>query len=122
MLPALFELYRKTDEHSQRGPILEVLAQLLQAARELYALTGPSYDPTERRTLVADRVLVEHKDNLLGCLSSGIQSANFKKPALDAYMQVVQIDDLLSPEELSYVVQSVNELILSEEADQLRYV
>lgn len=117
----LFELYRKTDELSQRGPILEVLTQLLQAARELYALSGPSYDPTERRTLAADRVLIEHKDDLLGCLSSGIQTANFKKPALEAYMQAVQIEGLLSADELGFVVQSVNDLILSEEADQLRW-
>ncbi|KAL7416158.1 Dos2-interacting transcription regulator of RNA-Pol-II-domain-containing protein [Mrakia frigida] len=118
--PQLFQLYRKTEDFSQRGPILEVLTQLIQAARELYAIPAPADGATSWRSLQVDGVFEQFRDDLLGCLTSGIQTSNFRKPALEAYMQLVQIEGYLSSSELGFVVQSVNELILSEEADHLR--
>lgn len=111
--PHLLRLFHKTEELSQRGPILESIAILLQSAKELYAR------PESGRTLKADKALITLRDEILGVLNAGIKTSNFRRPALDGYMQVVQIEGLLSPEEIGFVVQNINDLIL-EEGEELR--
>jgi DNA repair/transcription protein MET18/MMS19 len=65
-------------------------------------------------------VLGQHKDELLGCFTSGIKTSSFKRPALEGYMQLVQLEGFLEEEEVGFVVQTLNELILAEDASELR--
>lgn len=89
------------------------MTQLIQSAREFYS------SPLVKRTVRNDGVLVDLKDELLGCFASGIQTANFKRPALEGYMQLVQMRDYLSTEEIGFVVQTLNGLVLTVEAHDL---
>lgn len=116
VIPQLLTQFHKTEDISQRGPILEALSRLLFAARELYA------SPNGARSVDEDKVLIQFKDELVGCFTMGIGNPSFRKPALDGYMQVVQIAGYLDQQEVGFVVQKINDLVLEEEAEDVRWV
>ncbi|CDZ97248.1 DNA repair/transcription protein Mms19 [Phaffia rhodozyma] len=113
-VPQLLSQFYKTEDLSQRGPILEALTRLLYGARELYG------SPDSGRTLDGDQVLRSFKDELVGCFTAGIGTSLFKRPALEGFMQIVQIEGYLDEEETGFVVQKINDLILAKEAEDIR--
>lgn len=56
----------------------------------------------------------------MGVFGNGIKTTSFKRPALEGYIQMVQIKGLLSDQEVGFCVQGIDDLILSEDLDNLR--
>lgn len=60
------------------------------------------------------------RDELLSALSNGIRSPSYRSSALLAFVHLTHIPTFLTPAETNYMAESVNELILSPSADDVR--
>lgn len=114
-IPHLVKLFLNPDEISNRSPILILLADLVNAARD----SMPS-DVTHS-TLVP---MMPYKDEVLGIVSVGAKAATSRIPAIGLLRGLVSTKMLLSDEELGFIVHSANEIFMDEGAgnDDFRYV
>lgn len=104
-IPHLLALFNKPDEASHRSPILACLTGLLEASRESFTAIN------NNRDYDAERPLDEYKDGLLGAYSSGLTLGTCRRPALDGSLALVQIHGFLTPEELTFMVHNVTNLL-----------
>ncbi|KAG8999782.1 hypothetical protein FRB90_011960 [Tulasnella sp. 427] len=104
-IPHLIKLYLDPAEASQRSHIVLQLSNLLLTLQEVYSgdIASASY--------VQEHVLEAHKDELLGVISSSVKVADTRMAALSGTSHLVQIQGLLTEEELGYLVQHINELL-----------
>lgn len=76
---------------------------------------------TAVRTYDGDRrPLDAMRDELLAALSNGIRSSGYRSSALLAFVHLTHIPTFLSPAETNYMAESVNELIISPSAEDVR--
>lgn len=66
--------------------------------------------------------LIPYKDEVLGVLTVGLKTASSRRPALAGLQGMVTTENLLTDEELAFVVHSVNEIMEadSDEFDDAR--
>ncbi|KAG9001211.1 hypothetical protein FRB90_011657 [Tulasnella sp. 427] len=104
-IPHLIKLYLDPAEASQRSHIVLQLSNLLLTLQEVYSgdIASTSY--------AQEHVLEAHKDELLGVISSSVKVADTRMAALSGTSHLVQIQGLLTDEELGYLVQHINELL-----------
>ncbi|KAG6869217.1 hypothetical protein C0993_009080 [Termitomyces sp. T159_Od127] len=106
-IPHLVKLFLNPDEISNRSPILILLADLVNAARD----SMPS--EITHATLVP---MMPYKDEVLGIVSVGSKAATSRIPAIGLLRGLVSTKMLLSDEELGFIVHSSNEIFMDEEA------
>ncbi|KAH7335417.1 ARM repeat-containing protein [Rhizoctonia solani] len=110
VVPFLIKQFHDPDEAAHRDPILAALRDILHAAREL------KDDPCRE---VVVHFLEANKDATLGALTSGLKATVSRGSALSGLLQLSHIPGVLSVEEMTFVVHSVNDLIGSIE-DELK--
>ena len=108
----LMSLFLDPDEASTRPAVLTALAALCTTVRKLY--DTPAADST--RDHKTERLLEDFKDQLLGAFTVELTNAQSCAAAIDGLRQLVLIPELLSNEELGFVVHNLNELLQTEGA------
>ncbi|KAG6909334.1 hypothetical protein DXG01_000934 [Tephrocybe rancida] len=106
-IPHLVKLFLNPDEVSNRPPILILLADLVNAARD--SLLSEVTDKTPIPMML-------YKDEVIGVVSAGLKTAASRIPAIALLRGLITTKRLLSDEELGFVVHSVNEVFSDEEA------
>ncbi|KAF9480547.1 ARM repeat-containing protein [Pholiota conissans] len=103
-VPHLVSLFHNPDEISSRPATLVLLAELTNAARDsmLYQAS---------HTSGAEPPLTPYKDDVLGILSVGLTSTNTRNMALAGLKAMASTRNLLSDEELAFIVHNVNQII-----------
>ncbi|CAO1628141.1 unnamed protein product [Sympodiomycopsis kandeliae] len=129
ILKALRDVYTSSNEAEQTGPTL-IASQ--QDSSQLFKFAAPSSKTESKsqgvslsastlRTYDGDgRPLDALRDELLAALSNGIQAPSYRSSALLAFVHLTHIPTFLSEAETNYMAESVNELILSPSADDVR--
>lgn len=108
------KLLRDPEEQAHRSQILTLLCIIVGAiesklpALEEYGLQGQ---------------LLEFKDDVLGAFISGTKNMSNCEAALEGIRNLALMRDVLTEEELVYVVHNINELLQSntDDADVARY-
>ncbi|KAF5383772.1 hypothetical protein D9615_003569 [Tricholomella constricta] len=103
--PYLVKLFLNPDEVSNRAPILLLLADLTNAARD---------SMPEEMTLVP---MMPYKDEILGVFSVGLKAISSRIPALSLLRGLVTTKNLLTDQELEFIVHSVDEVFQSQETE-----
>ncbi|KAG6890017.1 hypothetical protein C0992_003362 [Termitomyces sp. T32_za158] len=106
-IPHLVKLFLNPDEISNRSPILILLTDLVNAARD----SMPS--EVTHTTFVP---MMPYKDEVLGLVSVGSKAATSRIPAIGLLRGLVSTKMLLSDEELGFIVHSANEIFMDEGA------
>jgi DNA repair/transcription protein MET18/MMS19 len=110
--PHLVKLFLDPDEVQNRAPILRLLADLIDAARQSDSKGDGS------------AALAPYKDEVLGVLTVGLKNPASSIHALDGLKGMVLTSNLLSDDEQGFVVHNVNELFegnVSELSEDVRY-
>lgn len=95
---------------------MQALTTLLSALREVYT------DESNARSYREEKPLESTQDQLLGVVSSGLKLPEVRQSTLDALLQLVQIPDYMTAEEVQFSVNEVNELLeSSNDLEDLRY-
>lgn len=105
-IPFLIGQFNDPDEASHRDPILAALRDILHAISELEE--GPCRQS-------ATSFLEANKDTTLGALTAGLKAKVSRGSALSGLLQIASVRGVLSPEEMSFTVHNVNELLGAEE-------
>lgn len=125
ILRALREVYATEDD-----AVVKAASTADTAQPSLFKFAAPSTSTTANatdtvmataRTYEEDgRPLDPVRDELLSALSNGIRSPSYRSSALLAFVHLTHIPTFLTPAETNYMAESVNELILSPSADDVR--
>ena len=116
-VPHLVQLFLNPDEIQNRSATLKLLADLVNAVRESDTIAaaadneGPALSP--------------YKDEVLGVFTVGLKAVNSCGHALEGLKGLVLTPQLLSEEELGFVVHNVNEVLTNKETqddEDIRYV
>lgn len=62
--------------------------------------------------------LISYKDEVLGVLAVGLKSMSSRRPAIAGLQGMVSTENLLTNEELAFIVHNVNE-ILNADSDEI---
>lgn len=116
-LPQLVAIFHE-DDNSRRGPALSALSGLIKAFRETF--TGATAS-TEAN---AENPLSGHRDELLSVFSSGIESSSngVKVAGLMGAESLVHIPNFLTKDEIVYLVDKTNEVLIESEPQSPRLV
>ncbi|KXN90718.1 hypothetical protein AN958_04003 [Leucoagaricus sp. SymC.cos] len=119
-VPHLVKLFHDPDEAGNRGPILTVLAEFTTAARDSFTKlqSQPAKTDDDMETEITAPPLTPYKDEVLGVLTVGLKAASTRRPALTGLQGMVTTENLLTDEELGFVVHNVND-ILEADSDEL---
>ncbi|KAG5652051.1 hypothetical protein H0H81_006471 [Sphagnurus paluster] len=109
-VPHLVKLFLDPGEVSNRAPILLLLADLANSARD-------SMTKEVNKTKHTVAPMMPYKDEVLGVVSAGLKSPASRIPALSLLRGIVWTKRLLTDQELGYIVHSVNEVFQSEEVE-----
>ena len=109
--PHLIKLFLDPDEIQNRGAVLQLLSDLVQAAR-----TATSIEDTDDSEEAKEVPLAPYKDEVLGVFSVGLKVPSGCQYALKGLLAMVMTPALMSDEELGFIVHNVNELLSSDES------
>ena len=98
-------LFRDASEVAHRPQILTLLGVIMTEISSL-----PDNRPEES--------LQPYKDEVLGAIITGIKDTNSREPAFNGLLTLIRINDLLSKEELVYVVHNINEVLQDEAGEE----
>jgi DNA repair/transcription protein MET18/MMS19 len=114
VVPHLVTLFRNPDEISSRQPILLLLADVVNATRDV---VGKGVKDTENASLGP------YKDDILGIISTGLKSPATYLAALSVTIGLTGTKNLLTDEEIGFVVHLMNEVFGAKdmEHDDLGY-
>ncbi len=78
---------------------------------------------SEERAQTATASLTRYRDELLMLVSAGVENPSpaVQKPALDSLINLIHIPGLITGDEIGYLVQKVNSLVISGATEELRY-
>lgn len=110
-VPHLVKLFLDTDEIQNRGPVLQLLADLIGAAR------SASKEESVTESQAQAPPLAPYKDEVLGVLTVGLKVPSGCKHALVGLLGMVNTPTLLTDEELGFVVHNVNEILTGPETE-----
>jgi DNA repair/transcription protein MET18/MMS19 len=97
------------DEASNRSATLLLLSEFTEAARV--------YKDKNDASPTVNSLLMPYKDEVLGVFSLGLNSSSTRSAALWGLNAMVATRDLLSNEELGFIVHSVDQVLEGEEDD-----
>lgn len=125
-VPHLVKLFHDPDEAGNRAPVLTVLAEFVAAARDSLSKLPSQLVGTGdgMETEITSPPLMPYKDEVLGVLTVGLKGASSRRQALTGLQGMVTTENLLTDEELGFVVHSVNEILEadSDDFDDARHV
>ncbi|KAF8074920.1 Dos2-interacting transcription regulator of RNA-Pol-II-domain-containing protein [Lyophyllum atratum] len=107
-VPHLVKLFLDPNEVSNRPPILLLLADLVNAARDSMP------EEVSEDTVVP---MMPFKDEVLGVVSVGLKAPASRIPALAVLRGLITTKNLLSNQELAFIVHLVDEVFQSEDAE-----
>ncbi|KAF5355338.1 hypothetical protein D9758_006078 [Tetrapyrgos nigripes] len=99
-VPHLIKLFTSPDNISARPSILLLLSDLIAAARD-----------SKSKSEDSESALTPYKDEVIGILASGLKTSSSRQPALACLLGMVSTKNLLSNEELGFIVHNVNEIL-----------
>ncbi|EJD07612.1 ARM repeat-containing protein [Fomitiporia mediterranea MF3/22] len=108
VIPHLLKLFRDPDELVHRPQILTLLCVVVSAI-------DAKRTTLENYGLQAQ--LLTLKDDVLGAFVAGLKSPSSCEAALEGIRNLARMQDVLTDEELVYVVHNINELLQSEKND-----
>ena len=116
-VPHLIKLFYNPDELPNRGPVLSLLSSLISAARD--STVKSSSTPDEP----GEVPLSSFKDEVLGALTVGLKAPSSAQPAIEGLLAMVTTPALLEDEEIGFIVQNVNDVLVSDRGDvsDIRY-
>ena len=97
------------DEASNRPATLLLLSEFTEAARD--------YKDRNELPLTVNPLLIPYKDEVLGVFSLGLDSTSTRNAALSGLNSMVATQDLLSNEELGFIVHNVDQVLEGEQDD-----
>jgi DNA repair/transcription protein MET18/MMS19 len=95
--PQLLKTFNDPDEVSNRPQLLALLCQLIDAAKSITAGQKAS--------------LISYKDELLGAFIVGLGNPSSQDPAITGLKILSSTQNLITDEELRYIVHNVNDTI-----------
>ncbi|KAI5124282.1 hypothetical protein M0805_005129 [Coniferiporia weirii] len=101
-IPRLMKLFHDPEELVHRPQILTLLCVVVSAA-DARRPTLEDYVPQAQ--------LLSFKDDVLGAFISGTKALNCREAALEGLKRLSQMRDVLTEEELIYVIHSINEIL-----------
>ena len=104
----LTKLFRDPDELIHRPQILTLLCIIIGSIET---------NRTALENFGLQSQLLKFKDDVLGAFISGIKTANSCEAALEGIKKLSQMQDVLTDEEIVYVVHNINELLQSDGDD-----
>ena len=105
-IPHLIGLFQNPDEIANRDSVTSHLAELSEALRKsLLDVSGEGN-------------LASLKDETLGVFVVGLKASSSRRSALRGLKSMVETKELITHEELGFIVHNVNDVILDEEDDQ----
>ncbi len=105
-VPYVVQLFQALEETGGRVSTLLLLSDIIAAARDSLSHAPEGTSPA----------LLSYKDEVFGVVTTGIQNAHLRQPALACMLGLVSTKDLLTDEELGFVVHQAN-VILKENSD-----
>ena len=96
------KLFLNPDEAPNRASILHLLSDIVNAARDSMA-----------KNVSEDVPLMPYKDEVLGVYSVGLKASSSRLPTLSGLKGMITTKNLLSDEELGFIVHNVDEIIES---------
>lgn len=117
VVPHLVKLFLDPDEVQNRGAVLQLLADVIGAARNAMALGSSTAASTGAVPMA------RYKDEVLGVLTVGLKVPSGRRHALIGLLDMVNTLKLLTDEELSFIVHNVNEILADGdvEDEDIRY-
>lgn len=117
VLPQLFRQYHTESEIPHRGPILSIITDLVKSLVEAYTAEGTT------RSHAKEKAIEMYRDELLSLVSSGMESPTLamKTAGLEGAVNLCHVRGFLSAEEVSFLVQKMNDLLLQLDFEDLRY-
>ena len=104
-IPHLTGLFQNPDEIANRDSVVSHLADLSEALRgSPLAVSGEGN-------------LASLKDETLGVFVVGLKALSSRRSALRGLKSMVETEELITDEELGFIVHNVNDIILDEEDD-----
>lgn len=120
-LPQLLKVFKDPDEVALRAPVLTCISTLLAALApppSPSAASSPS--PFTKPDLLhseGQSPLEPFRDDLLSIITSGSRSTTSRSAALEGLVNLIQIPDFLSSQEVAYCVSAINDVLLSPEGE-----
>jgi len=114
-VPHLVKLFLNPDEVSNRLPVLQLLSDLITAARD-------SRDNIKSKEGV-NIPLSPFKDEVLGVVTVSLKNVGSRRSAIAVVMGMITTEGLMSDEELGFIVHNVNEILGADPqiSDDARY-
>ena len=109
-VPHLVKLFLDPDEVQNRGAVLQLLADLITAAQTASTVGGVDPEVTP--------ALAPYKDEVLGVLTVGLKVPSGCRHALAGLLGMATTANLLTDEELGFVVHNVSEVLMGADAEQ----
>ncbi|SJL03979.1 uncharacterized protein ARMOST_07336 [Armillaria ostoyae] len=100
--PHLVTLFVTLDDTASRLSDLLLLSDLIAAARDSVS--------NLQQSEVTEPPLLPYKDEVLGIVTTGLQTSSLRRPALACLLGMVSTKNLLTDEELGFVVHKANEV------------
>ena len=110
-IPHLVRLFLNPDEASNRPATLFLLSEFTEAARDFMKNDRIETSPA------VNSLLMPYKDEVLGVFSVGLSSSSTRNAALSGLNAMAATQDLLSNEELGFIVHNVDQLLEGEQDD-----
>ncbi|KAK0467221.1 ARM repeat-containing protein [Desarmillaria tabescens] len=101
--PHLVTLFVTLEETTSRLSDLLLLSDLIAAARDSVS--------NLQQSEVTEPPLLLYKDEVLGIVTTGLQTSSLRRPALACLLGMVSTKNLLTDEELGFVVHKTNEVL-----------
>lgn len=105
-IPHLIGLFQNPDEIGNRDSVISHLADLSEALRNSLLVVG------------GEGNLAFLKDETLGVFVAGLKAFSSRRSALRGLKSMVEIEGMITNEELGFIVHSVDDVILDEEDDE----
>ncbi|KAK0202783.1 Dos2-interacting transcription regulator of RNA-Pol-II-domain-containing protein [Desarmillaria ectypa] len=101
--PHLVTLFVTLEDTASRLSDLLLLSDLIAAARDSVS--------NLQQSEVTEPLLLPYKDEVLGIVTTGLQTGSLRRPALACLLGMVSTKNLLTDEELGFVVHKTNEVL-----------
>ena len=110
-IPHLVRLFLDLDEASNRPATLLLLSEFTEAARDSIKNDRNEISPT------VNSLLMPYKDEVLGVFSVGLTSSSARNAALSGLNAMIATPNLLSNEELGFIVHNVDQVLEDKQDD-----
>lgn len=105
-IPHLIGLFQNPDEIANRDSVVSHLADLSEALRK------------SPLVVIGEGNLASLKDETLSVFIVGLKTFSSRRAALRGLKDMVETEELITDEELGFIVHNVNDVLLDEEDDE----